>query len=105
MLLAGCALSPEYRARMQAQAAARQQAQDDDDDAFCRSHGIVPGYPQYLQCRQMLVGNRQAEEAARQQASIAMMGAGLEMMSRPVPPPPPTDDHVCIAQNNTLYRC
>ena len=31
---------------------------------------------------------------------------GLQMMTqRPAPATPASDDHVCIAANNTLYRC
>jgi hypothetical protein len=106
-VVAGCALSPEYRARMQAQAAAQQQAQDDADDAHCRSLGAIPGSTAYVYCREATANNRQVAEAARQQAALDMMAQGFQMMATPPPAPqlPPSNDHVCVAPNNTLYRC
>jgi hypothetical protein len=101
---AGC--SPEYRARMQAQAAARQQAIVDADDAQCRSHGADRGSNSYVDCRVSLANNREAADEAQREAWLRLGQVGLQMMTqRPAPATPASDDHVCIAANNTLCRC
>jgi hypothetical protein len=107
LVVSGCGLSPEYRARMQAQAAADQLAQEQADDAHCRSLGAEPGSTAYVYCREATSQNRQAREDANRAASLQMMQNGLEMLSQSPPPPQPAApaDHVCIAANNTLYRC
>jgi hypothetical protein len=54
---------------------------------------------------------RKQEEAERQferQFGTALMAVGFGLMAMQPPPPPqpaPPKDHVCIAANNTVYRC
>jgi hypothetical protein len=50
-LLACCA---QFEAQQQAQANAQVQAQAASDDAPCRSYGVMPGSPGYVQCRMNL---------------------------------------------------
>jgi len=100
VLLSGCA---EYRARIQAQNAARQEAINDADDNYCRSLGTAPGSTAYVYCRQATVANRQAADDAQRQAWAGVAQTGFQMMA--TQPAPPQPDHVCVAQNNTLYRC
>jgi hypothetical protein len=107
LVVAGCALSPEYRARYQAQVAARQEAIDQADDAHCRFLGTLPGSTAYVYCREATANNRQAADEAQRQAWLGVAQSGFQMMATPppAPQPPPSDDHVCIAPNNTYYRC
>jgi hypothetical protein len=72
----------------------------------CIQNGYAAGTPGYLNCRQVAI-QQEAVDAQRwnnvTQAGIAMMQA-----NQPPPPPPPpyqSADHVCIAANNTYYRC
>jgi len=69
----------------------------------CVETGFEPGTAGYLQCRQLAANT----EAAQRAAYVGMIQAGATMMAQqPSPPQPPTsDDHVCIAPNNVLYRC
>jgi hypothetical protein len=92
---------------MQAQAAADREVLEQADDARCRSLGAEPGSTAYVYCREATAQNRQAHEDANRAASLQMMQNGLEMLSQSPPPPQPAPaaDHVCIAANNTLYRC
>jgi hypothetical protein len=106
LAMPGCA---QYQARLQAAQAAQQQAIDDADDAQCRQYNNErhADPDKYLACRQNLTLNRQAASQAQQQASLALMQTGFQMMAtppRPAPQPPP-EDHICIAPNNTFYRC
>ena len=66
--LAGCA---QYEAQQRAQAAAQAKAQIASDDAQCRSYGVMPGSPGYVQCR-MNLDNQHAEAA---QQATAILGA------------------------------
>jgi hypothetical protein len=82
------------------------------DDAFCAKSGAPAGSPYYQQCRANMAQSRidpTADEAQRQ-AWLGVAQAGAIMMAQPPPPPPQPPslapaDHVCIAANNTLYRC
>jgi hypothetical protein len=65
--LSGCA---QYQAEQQAQAA---QIQAANDDAQCRSYGVQPGSPPYVQCRM----NLDNQHAAAQQQQNAILGAYL----------------------------
>jgi hypothetical protein len=53
-----------------------------------------------------IADNRQAADEAQRQAwlGVAQVGAQV-MLPPPAPLPPPAQDHVCIAANNTYYRC
>lgn len=106
LLVAGCA---DYRARMQARAAAQQEAIADADDAHCRSLGAVPGTKPYDRCRYTTEKSRLEADEAQRAAWLGVAQVGAQMMATPppAPQPPPSnnDDHVCIAANNTLYRC
>jgi hypothetical protein len=101
--LTGCA---QYQARLQAQQAAQRQALDDADDAQCRQYGATPGSDAYVGCRMNIANNRQvADDAFRQQSLQNFANAAAQIGARPPTPQPATDDHVCIAANNTYYRC
>lgn len=113
LVVAGCALSPEYRARYQAALAAQQQATDDADDAHCRSLGAQPGSTAYVYCREATANNRQAADEARQAAWQGVIQSGAQMMATPPPPAPQPapfpslQDHVCVSptDNSYFYRC
>jgi hypothetical protein len=62
--LEGCA---EYRAQQQANANAQYQAQLASDDAQCRSYGVQPGSPPYVQCR-MNLNNLRAQDDQQRRA-------------------------------------
>ncbi len=68
--LPGCA---DYYARQQAQYAANAQAQDDDQ---CRSYGVQPGSPAYVQCRMNLDNQRAGLAQAAVGAFFANGGVG-----------------------------
>jgi hypothetical protein len=70
LMLIGCA---QYQAQQQAQAAAQAQAQAASDDAQCRSYGVTPGSPGYVQCRM----NLDNQHAAVVQQQNAIIGAYL----------------------------
>lgn len=57
------------------------------DDAQCRSYGVRPGMPQYVNCRMMLANQRDARSA---RASDALMSTGLQMMQNSQPRPTTT---------------
>ena len=61
-ILAGCATHAELAAQMKAQAVS--------DDAQCRHYGVVPGSPNYAQCR-MKLENQHSEAFQQQQDSAA----------------------------------
>jgi hypothetical protein len=108
LCLCSCGLIPGYRERFEAARDAQQAAADNADDAKCQSYGPKPGSDAYVACRMNLSNNREAADEAQRQAWLGVAQAGANMMAqRPAPAPPPTsaDDHVCVAQNNTLYRC
>jgi hypothetical protein len=109
LVVAGCALSPEYRARMQAQAVVQQQAQDAADDAHCRSLGAQPGSTAYVYCREATANNRQAADEAQREAWLGLSQTGAQMMATqpPAPQPPPPQDHVCASptDDSYFYRC
>ena len=110
LVVAGCALSPEYRARYEARVAAQQQAIDQADDAHCRSLGTAPSSTAYVYCREATARNRQAADEAQRQAWAGVAQSGFQMMatSPPAPqPPPPAGDPVCVSptDNSRLYRC
>ena len=65
--LASCA---QQQAAQQAQAAQMQAA---SDDAQCRSYGVQPGSPGYVQCRM----NLDNQHAAAAQPQNAILGAYL----------------------------
>jgi hypothetical protein len=69
----------------------------------CVEMGYPPGTSLYLQCQAL---KAQQDEAERQ-AWLGVAQVGAQMMAAPPPAPqlPAADDHVCIAPNNTLYRC
>jgi|SRR5665213_553035 len=73
----------------------------------CRSLGTAPGSTAYVYCREATASNRQAADEAQRQAWAGVAQAGFQMMATPppAPQPPPSNDHVCIAANNTYYRC
>jgi hypothetical protein len=105
--LCGCGLIPGYRERFEAARDAQQTAADNADDAKCQSYGSKPGSDAYVACRMNLSNNREAADEAQRQAWLGVAQAGANMMAQPPPPPPSLApaDHVCIAANNTLYRC
>jgi hypothetical protein len=106
LMVTGCGIIPGYRERLDAALAAQQAAIDNADDAQCRQYGARPGSDGYVACRMNLANNRQAADAARQQAWADVTQSGLAMAARPpAPQPAPPADHVCIAPNNTYYRC
>lgn len=78
-VLAGCQ-SPEQI----------QAAQDKADDQRCARMGvpIVPGDPQYIQCRMWAAQTRDQEEQARRQAWLAVLLALNAGRQRPPPVPP-----------------
>jgi hypothetical protein len=106
--LGSCA---QWRAEQQARRAAQQAQQDAADDAQCRSYGAQYGSNAYIYCRQRTaeLHQRMAEQRfeAQQQAYANMTAAGLSLMQSATPPPPqpPSEDHVCVAANNVMYRC
>src|SRR5690349_9076074 len=63
-LLTGCA---EYEAQQRAQAQAEANAIAANEDATCRSYGVEPGSPGYVQCR-MNLQNQRAQVAANDRA-------------------------------------
>jgi hypothetical protein len=63
LALAGCANEAEQRAQAQAQAAAI----NANDDAKCRSYGVEPGSPGYVQCR-MNMDNLRAQDDQQRRA-------------------------------------
>ena len=104
--VAGCGLIPGYRERFEAARQAQQQAINDADDSQCRQYGAKPGSDAYVACRMNLNNNRQAADEAQREAWLGVAQAGSKMMTAsPSAPQPPSEDHVCIAPNNTLYRC
>jgi hypothetical protein len=53
-----------------------------------------------------IADKRQAADEAQRQAWLGVAQVGAQMMQPPpAPSPPPAQDHVCIAANNTCYRC
>ena len=109
LVVASCGVIPGYQERFEAARAAQQQAISDADDAHCRSLGTTPGSAAYVYCREAAAGNRQAGDEAQRRAWLGVAQVGSQMMATPPPPPqPPSLDpanHVCVAPNNTLYRC
>ena len=106
--LAGCGVIPGYRERYEAARGAQQAAIEGADDAKCQSYRASLGSNAYVACRMNLSNSREAADEAQRQAWAGVAQTGANMMAqRPVPPSPPvsTDDHVCVAQNNALYRC
>jgi hypothetical protein len=103
LVVAGCALSPEYRARYQAAQAAQQAELDQADDREC----VKYGGQNYDACMMARRQQRAAADEAQRQAWLGLAQTGAQMMATPppTPRPPPAEDHVCIAPNNTLYRC
>ena len=76
LVLGGCASQQQTQARQ----AAAKAAIDADDDAKCRSFGLEPGSPGYLQCRTTLDQTRTqadaAQEARRQQVYSRVINDG-----------------------------
>jgi hypothetical protein len=68
--LCGCA---DYFSRQSAQL---QAAAIEEDDAKCRSYGVQPGTPPYVQCRMNLENGRDAIAAAAVGAFFANGGVG-----------------------------
>jgi hypothetical protein len=88
--LAGCGLSPEWRAHQQQlaqQRAAEIRARlNAEDDATCRGYGTTPGSDNYVACRMNIANNRQrademqaiADQAqANRDAAMAAQGAAI----------------------------
>jgi hypothetical protein len=82
------------------------------DDAFCAKSGAPAGTPYYQQCRANMAQSRidPAADDRNRAIGLALIQGGTALMAQPPPPPPPPPsldpaDHVCIAPNNTLYRC
>jgi hypothetical protein len=100
LVVAGCALSPEH-------IAAQREANNAADDAQCRQYGAAPGSDAYVACRTNAANNRLAAALALRQAGTDVMQQGFQTMATPPPSaqPAPPADHVCIAANNTFYRC
>ena len=80
--------------------AAQQQAINDADDARCRQYGAKPGTDAYIACRVDVAKTREAADEAQREAWL-----GVAPTAPPAPKPSLPQDHVCIAANNTLYRC
>lgn len=102
LLVAGCA-SPEQIAARQAAQGAQIAA---SDDTTCQSYGLKFGTPEYAQCRQNVVAQRDARNIAAQQANavawqqaIQYGNSQTQLMQQMVRPPTPVQ---ATAPNNTL---
>jgi hypothetical protein len=86
LILTGCGLSPEYRARMEAQRAAAAAAIQQADDATCRGYGVPPGSQGYVACRMNLANNRTTAQAIaeinEQRESEALLAAGTALLQQ-----------------------
>ncbi len=70
----------------------------------CIQNGFAPGTPGYLNCRQLAI-QQEAVDAQRWN-NVTQAGIAIMQANQPPPPAPPQmDDHVCVAQNGTWYRC
>ena len=106
LMVTGCGVIPGYQERFEAARAAQQARIDNADDDQCRRYGALPGTGAYVACRMNIANNRQAADEAQRQAWLGVAQAGVQVMQPPPDPsPPPQQDHVCIAANNTYYRC
>lgn len=87
LVLAGCGLSPEYRARQAAAREAQLAALNDREDATCLGYGVQRGSQPYVNCRMNLANNRALQGAVDRQAQaveqanyVRMMAVGASMM-------------------------
>jgi hypothetical protein len=106
LFMTGCGVVPGYRERFDAARIAQQQAINDADDARCRQYGAKPGSDAYIACRMNAANSQEAADEAQREAWLGVAQTGAAMMATQPPVPlPPSQDHVCIAANNTFYRC
>lgn len=75
----------------------------------CAHAGYERGSNANARCAQEIVNAKRRQDAVNQQRiAQIMMAIGFGMMAASAPPPAqpaPTQDRVCIAPNNALYRC
>lgn len=65
------------------------------------------GSESHTRCVYQTVAARRRSDEAQRQTSQDMMLLGTSTLATPAPPPQPAPpkEHVCIAANNTVYRC
>jgi hypothetical protein len=70
----------------------------------CIQNGFTPGTSAYLDCRQLAI--QQEAVTAQRWNNVTQAGIAMMQANQPQPPAPPQyNDHVCVAANNTVYRC